>query len=417
MAQIDPSIILSAVQQQRAGTSPFSNLQNIIQFQDLMEKRKLREASQQKERTIQGLIGQNISQTPEGISLNQPTFIQQLAQIDPQAALEQQAIVTKQAAEQQKLQAQKKKAEADEKIAIAKASKAELEKARDLQDMIGSTVGAVLAANPEDQQAVLDDGLDRLIDSGVITEEMLQSGKIPLTVTPDNLALMQGIQQSALTSKEQLDFALKSRETPEKETAAKKSERVRQEEQQDFRAQIDNRFVDKLKKGRNLNKKTVEDLQRFQTSAPTILSQVNDLQRLISKSSLQELKNATSDASAEVASTLGSLQFNVKELFDLGALQQPDLELIDRLTGDPSQFNLSNLRKQSTAKRLGVMAKNIVRLFNNKIGSIGISRFSKNEILGMGADSMQFNSVEDAEKANLPKGTHVIIDGREAVVE
>ena len=417
MAVINPNIILNAVQQQRAGTSPFSNLKHIIQFQDLIEQRKTREAQNQKQQTISDLIGKHTQSTDQGVSLNQVPFIQELAQIDPQAALQQQAIVQQQALQAQKIQAQKEKAIADEKIALSKASEAELKQARDVQNMVGSAAGAVLNAAPENQQQILDEQLDRLIDSGVISKEMLQSGKIPMTVNPQSLASLQAIQQTSLTSKEQLDFELKSRETPIKETAAQKAERDRKEGQDVFKSQIDSRFVDRLKKGRRLDKKAVETVRRFHASAPTVLSQIGDLESLVNNSNLADLKNPASDAAAEMGTILGNIQFQVKELFELGALQAPDLELIDRLTGNPSSIGISNVRKKSTTKRLNQMSKNLVRMFNNKVNTLGIGKFDKNEILSLGSEPVAFGSLEEAEKANLPKGTIINISGREAVVE
>ena len=253
MAQIDPNIILNAVQQQRSGSSPFGKLQEIIQFQQLLDQKKSRDAATQKKQTISDLIGKHTQQTPEGISLNNAPFIQDLAGIDPQAALEQQAIVN-----QQKAQAEKVKAE--ELTAIANASEAQLKKARSMQGAIGSAAGAVLNAEPENQQQILDEQLDRLIDLGVITKEMLQSGKIPTVINPQSLASLRAIQQASLSSKEQLDFEIKNREAPKgiKETPADKSIRERDEEQDVFKSQIDSRFVDKLKPKRRLNKESVK---------------------------------------------------------------------------------------------------------------------------------------------------------------
>lgn len=417
MAQIDPNIILNAVQQQRSGSSPFTNLQHIIQFQDLIEQRKTREAATKKQATISDLIGKNIQQTPEGVALDQPSFIQQLSEVDPQLALQQQAVVQKQQLEQQQRVAQKAKAEADEKKAIAEASKASLEQARGIQDMIGSAAGAVLAAAPENQQAVLDKQLDRLIDRNIVTSEMLQSGRIPLTVNPESLAQLKAIQMASLTSKEQLDFEIKSRGTEKKETAPEKAKREREEGQDVFKSQIDARFVDRLRKGRRLDQKAVATVRRFHASAPTVLSQIGDLENLVNNSSLTDLKNPASNAAAEMGTILGNIQFQVKELFELGALQAPDLELIDRLTGDPSSIGISNVRKQSTTKRLNQMSKNLVRMFNNKVNTLGIGSFSKTEILSLGAEPLSFGNIEDAEKANLPKGTLVNIGGKKAVVE
>lgn len=417
MSEINPNIILSAVQQQRSGSSPFTNLQHIIQFQDLIEQRKQRDAAAQKTATINDLIGRNITTTDQGVTLNRPQFIQQLAQIDPQAALQQQAVVEQQALEQQKIQAQKAKAEADEKKAIAEADTKQLENASKMQGMIGSAAGAVLAAAPENQQNVLDQQLDRLIAQGVITNEMLRNGQVPLNVTPESLALLKGIQTSSLSSKEQLDFELKNRETPVKETAAQKAQREREEKQGLLRSQIDTRFVDKLKKGRSLDDKAVASIRRFHASAPTVLSQIKDLEGIIAKSSLSELKNPASEASAEIGTILGNIQFQVKELFELGALQEPDLQLIDRLTGDPGSFNLNSVRKTSTEKRLGQMSKNLVRMFNNKMNTFGIGSFNEDHILSLGTDPIPFNTVEEAESAKLPPGTPLLINGRPAVVE
>ena len=53
----------------------------------------------------------------------------------------------------------------------------------------------------------------------------------------------------------------------------------------------------------------------------------------------------------------------------------------------------------------------------SKRGDIGIDELLKADFKMPEEDSKKFKSIEDAEKANLPSGTRIIIDGREAIIE
>jgi len=403
MAEINPNIILNAVQQQRAGSSPFTNLQHIIQFQDLIEQRKTREAASQKQQTISDLIGKNIQQTPEGVALDQPSFIQQLAEVDPQMALQQQAQVQQQALEEQQRVAAKAKAKADEKKAIADASRSQLEQARDIQGMIGSAAGAVLAAKPENQQAVLDQQLDRLIDQKIITSEMLQSGKIPLNVTPESLGVLRGIQQASLTSKEQLDFALKAREF-EGASETEKDKKVAELSKVQFKQSGDLRKEYSKLSGDFIDQKAAFERVQASASSPSAAGDLamvfNFMKVLDPGSTVREGEFATAAKAAGMPERIIAAALKVDSGKILGPKQRKDF--VDRA------FKLFDKAKKTQAR---------LRSQFVKIAEKNDLDPEQSVLLFDPVDIMEFGSVEDAEKANLPVGTSILIDGKKAVVE
>lgn len=431
MAQIDPNIILGAVQQQRAGTSPFSNLQHIIQFQDLIEQRKQRSLKIKKQETISDLIGKNIHPSAEGITLDKPKFIQQLAQEFPALAFEQQEIVRKQAIEAErllvqkaKLEAQKAKAIADEKIAIAKASKAELERAADIQDVIASAAGAVLNAKPENQQDILDKQLDRLIDQKIISAEMLQSGKLPLTVTPESLSQLRAIQHASLTSKEQLDFALEERKL-KGATEKEKDKKVEELSKKQFKQSSDLRKEFSKLSGDFVKQKAA--FERVQASAekPSAAGDLalifNFMKVLDPGSTVREGEFATAAKAAGLPEQIVASILRIESGKKLGPKQRKDFVNRSFKLFDKAKKAQARLRSQfiGIAKKNNLDPDQSVLLFNEGVVELGNDRtdFKSTGNKGTGSRTLNFNSVEAANKANLPKGTIITINGRKAVVE
>ena len=436
MAQIDPNIILSAVQAQRSGSTPFTKLQDIMQFQGLIEQQKQREAQAQKQRTISDLIRQNVQQTPEGIQLNQPQFIQQLSEVDPEMALTQQAQMESQEA---KLNAQK----AQERKLIAEADTETLNRAKKRSELIGSAAGAVLNAPQEQQQAVLDNQLDMLIDQGVVSQEMLQAGNIPLTINPKNLEILRGIQQSALSSKEQLDFELAQRETPKKETPKEKSAR----EQKELQLQLPD--IVSVKKGKRVSPKTVERTQNTISFGSEMIDGIGRAKRAINKLNrlgiIGKSFNPGDPQMAAVQSELRALQLLEKgpEGAQLGVLAGPDLDILDAVTGSPENMSLILKGPGATIEKLKRLEQRLVNKTNSKLKSWNLNTITGTQLKEFTSETPDFSSVQEAvkssipfemmtingikpipfeseelaEKAKLDKNTPVIVNGRLGVIE
>lgn len=402
---VDPNIIFNAVQQQQSGNTPFQNLNDIITFQNLLENQRLRKLkieedakARQKQQTLQDLYTKNISPTQTGVQLNQPQFLQDLAKLDPAAALEYQSGFQKQQIESQ-INQQK------EREALASADLKTLEKASSIQEMIGKSAGAVLNA-PEDQmENVLNNQIDFLIDQGVISVDMLKSGVIPTSINPQTIAQLQGIMQSSLSTKDQIDAELNERkfQLSKIDTFSQIQDRVKKLSKQNFDQESDLR-----KEFTNLSKPFILQRDAF-----------NRIE--------QSAKNPS--AAGDLA-----LIFNYMKILDPGStVREGEFATAQNAAGVPERIR-AQYKKVFSGERLTEKQRNDFverskKLFaaaNNNQNKLE-SEFkklskqndlnSRNVIVDFRSLKTDFNSVEEAEAANLPVGTEIIINGRRAVVE
>ena len=220
---IDPNIILSGLQQGQQGPSPVQGVQQALALGDLLQQQQVRQQEQQQQQSLQDVLSgaqfgpQGQLQDP-GALLNQLS-LQGLGQeaLGLSGPIQQQQLAAQEAQQQQQqqqqiAQAKQQQAAAQEKAALGKASVEDLNKASKVQNLIGSAAGAVLNAPEKNKQAVLDKQIDRLIDQDIITQEQLQSGAIPLDVTPESLSQLRAIRDSSLSSKQQIDITRQEKE-------------------------------------------------------------------------------------------------------------------------------------------------------------------------------------------------------------
>ena len=417
---IDPNIVLSAVQAQRSGQSPFTRLQDVIQLQSLLSQQEQRKQANvqaqqaaEKQQNITDIFRQNIQPTETGIQTDQGPLLQQLAQIDPQAALKLQEGFQDRASKQ-------KLAQEQEREQIAKADTATLKLASENTSITGSAAGAVLNAPPEQRQAVLDNQIDRLIDRGIISTEMLQAGNIPLDVSPESLSVLEGIRQSSLTSQQQIDNELNDREfelkkgDTEKERRSNVDKEVRDLQKQTF-AQTSNLRKEFSKLSGDFVKQR-DAIDRIVASAKDP-SPAGDLALIFNFMKVQDPTSTVRESEFRTAKDAKAALEAAKEgggivpAFIMGGINR-------LLTGE---MLLSNQREDfvSRSHKLFSAAEKNNKALKKQFTSIA----KKNKldpdqvIIEFGAGSTQFKTIKEAEAAGLPKGTEITIGGRRAIVE
>lgn len=150
---------------------------------------------------------------------------------------------------------------------------------------------------------------------------------------------------------------------------------------------------------------SVKKIKEAQPQIETMRTSIRELLELYKKSGIQ----ITGDEASKMQARVRTIQLLAKspEFFNLGVLNGPDLDILEGAIPDPTK-----IRTGISKMYLGDNVQNKLDQLLNLVNTRSTAFYKANGFM-----PTEFNSVEEAEAANLPPGTEIIVKGKRAVVE